>query len=486
MKVLLEKNKHLMLRVMCAVVAALLFVFGGDSAEAGTTVAMAAAVALTDEEKSTFNEQEQKMILAVKKLVAQSTEDAKKGTITSEEAKGIINDVTKGLRESELKALSDQIEALKTVNETQETRLKAQGTALKALQEGGGPLDILSLEKALTDNMSDLKKFRAQKSGAKNFYFGDYEPTPDEKGSVVTGIKSMFTKDPVNMTVANTTSSSPTSVTNPYSPYPTQVPNITFLRRSQNLALNFVDVGSTNSSVMTWTEEVGQEGSIAVVAEGALKPQVSFTFQDKITKAKKAAGWIKITEEMENNIPRIVTAIRRLFQEKVMRAYDDLIYTDIITAAPGYAYTGLDDAIENADNYGAIAAAIAQIESLNYNPDLLVLNPADRWKMRLQKGTDGHYVLPPFEVNGQSFDGLRVIISNKVAVGNFLVGESNTWKVDEYKPYSLTIGWVNDDLIRNQYTAVGEVWFHSYIATADLAGWVYASFATVKAAIETP
>jgi HK97 family phage major capsid protein len=483
----LSKNRGA-LRMLAAIVTVLLVLFGGH-AHAGETLATAgAAITLTEEEKTGFSEAEQKMLLAVKKLASVKADEATKGLINTEGLKQAIQEMKDGLTTTEIKALKDEITKLEGILKTQGTEL----TALKGVQAGGS--DGTSFEEAWEANLEAIKDIRAMGQGFKRFYLGDYVPEKKEDGTVkpkpknsVDGIKSIFRKVAGVTSVANSTASSPTTVTNPYSPFPTQLPDIIAVRRNPNLALNFVDRGTTNSAVMTWTEEGNSEGDAAITAEGVLKPLQDKKFVDRITKAKKIAGHIIITEEMENDTPRIATAVRRLFEENVMRKYDDQVYADIIAAVGGYVTTALDDQIDNADDYAAIGAAICQLQTLNATADLVVLNPADRWRMRLTKSTgDGQYLLPPFQVGNQTFDGISVIVSNKVASGNFLVGESKTYKVDEYKPFSLRVGWQNDDFVKNQFTIVGEVRFHSYIATNDLVAWCYASFATVKAQIEKP
>lgn len=485
------KLKRYALVVLGILVTALLFIFGHNGHDAtGVAMATATAVSLTPEEKEGFSEQEQKVLSAMKKMVNQLYEDARKGLITDAVLKQALADMKDGLSKDEIKSLKDEIKKL-------EDAAKEQGKVLANLKEFAAPDEVLSFEKAYEDNLKELQRIREAGTGFKTFYFGDYDPkkvTGDEDASAekqsknyITGIKTLFRAKSAGITsIGNSTASSPSSVTNPYSPFPQQLPEIVAVRRNPNFALNYVDVGSTNSAVLTWTEEGNSEGDAAVIAEGAAKPLQDKKFIDRISKAKKIAGHIVITEEMEVDTPRLATAVRRLFEQNVMRKYDDQVYADIIAVAPGYTLTALDNQIDNADNYAAIGAAIAQVESLNGMVDLIAINPADKWNMRLQKGSDGHYVAPPFTVGNNTYDGIKVVVTNKVAAGNFLVGEAKTYKVDEYKSYSLRIGWQNDDLVKNQFTAVGEVRFHSYIATNDLVAWCYASFDTVKQAIEKP
>lgn len=480
----LLKINRWMLLALVAMVTALLYLFGGHEPHAGEILAEAAVVTLTEEEKAGFSEGEQKMLLAVKKLMAVKTKEATTGLISSAELQQTIKEMKDGLTSQEIKALKDEIEKAEGI-------LKTQGAALRALQEGGGQVDKgLSFEEAWENSLEAIKEIRAEGKGIKKFYFGEVKADKDKNGKekekkYVDGINRMFKVAGIT-SIANSTASSPTQITNPYSPFPQQLPEIIGVRRNPNFATNYVDVGATNAAVLTWTEEGNSEGDAAITTEGNVKPLQDKKFVDRISKYKKMAGHIVVTEEMEEDTPRLATAVRRLFEENVMRKYDDQVWADIVAVAPGYTSTALDDQIDNADDYAAIGAAFCQLENLNAYPDTICINPSDKWRMRLQKGTDGHYVTPPFTVGQSSYDGVRVVVSNKVAAGNFLVAEMNKYKVDIYKSFSLRVGWQNDDLVKNQFTIVGEIKFHSYVATNDLVAFCYAQFATVKAAIEKP
>lgn len=476
--------KRFWLLALVAVVSTLLYAFGGHEPGASEILATTAVVALTEDEKAAFSETEQKMLLAVKKLIKNQEEAYLKGHISKEELNAELTQLKDGLSTKEIKELKDEINKLEGI-------LKTQGTELSALKENGGVAKEYSLEDAWAEHLDAIREKRTTGSGFVRFNFGlqseDKGTKKTEKSNEVNGITSLFRqKVPAITSIANSTASIPVSVTNPYSPFPQQLDEIVAVRRNPNFAVNYVDVGSTNSATITWTEEGNSEGDAAITAEGGLKPLQDKKFVDRISKAKKIAGHIVITEEMETDVPRIATAVRRLFQENVMRKYDDQVWADIVAVAPGYTSTALNDSIENPDDYAAIGAAFCQLENLNAYPDTIAINPADKWRMKLIKGNDGHYVTPPFVVGDHTFDGVRVVTSNKVTAGNFLVAEMGKYKVDIYKTFSLRVGWQNDDFVRNQFTIVGEIRFHSYVATNDLVGFCYASFATVKAAIEAP
>jgi hypothetical protein len=62
---------------------------------------------------------------------------------------------------------------------------------------------------------------------------------------------------------------------------------------------------------------------------------------------------------------------------------------------------------------------------------------------------------------------------NKIFGDNAIVGDLNQFNVDIYEDFTLKMGWINDDLIHNQFTIVGEIRFHDYISTARRTAIMY-------------
>lgn len=255
------------------------------------------------------------------------------------------------------------------------------------------------------------------------------------------------------------------------------------IKRGRPFILDFVNVGETNQPFLIWWDEVAKQGNFAVTAEGVIKPLVQYEFVRRSSDYKKIAGYMVLTDEFMNDLPNLVTNIRRLAEIDIMNGLNANILTDMIAALPVFTYAGLNGSIYHADDYGAIGAAITQIQQLFFQPTVLVLNPADAWKMRLTKDDVGRYQMPPFAMNGQTFEFGQVIVDPRIALGNFLVGDGSTWNVDMKGGLIIRIGYNQDDFIKNQQTLLVEQYYYDYISDNRKGAWVYGNFSVIKGLI---
>ena len=75
-------------------------------------------------------------------------------------------------------------------------------------------------------------------------------------------------------------------------------------------------------------------------------------------------------------------------------------------------------------------------------------------------------------------------LPNLQELGKLLIGDSSAWR-EQHSDYRLRIGYINDQLIKNKKTIVGEV--ESLLYPIDCRpSWIYADIATVQAALLKP
>lgn len=251
---------------------------------------------------------------------------------------------------------------------------------------------------------------------------------------------------------------------------------------------------------ITWLEEGDEEGAFAIVAEGAVKPLVSYDLVRNVSTAKKVAAKYIVTEEFAKFYKEAYRIIRELIMDKAERDYSALLTTDLIADAAAYVGTALDGQYTDPTDYHAIGAVAAQIQSLNFNPDVLILNPQDMWRIALQQNTQGSFYLPipMYTPEGETMMmGFTVRTSNYVPVGTAVLGESRLWKIRD-EAWTIRLGYgvtvtgsnpvtqVVSDFDNNQFRVIVEKFFHNYIATAHNGSFVVFDFDVVKAALQTP
>ena len=255
----------------------------------------------------------------------------------------------------------------------------------------------------------------------------------------------------------------------------------------------------------TWLEEGNSEGAFAIVAEGAVKPLVSYALVRNFAKAKKVAAKYVITEEFAKFRKKALSIIQNLINDKILRDYAAILTVDLQAQSASYVGTSLDDTFVAPNDYDAIGAVAAQIETLNFFPDLLIIHPQDKWRLSLEKDSQGRYfmMIPMYNPDGLvTMMGFRVLTSTYQTIGTFTLGESGLFKIEQ-ESLTIRLGYgidyttavvsgtsvvtaVSSDFDNNRMRIIVENFFKDYIATNNIGSFVTASFATVKAALLKP
>lgn len=356
--------------------------------------------------------------------------------------------------------------------------LKKQGEAILALKEKGGKGTVVSMKQ----------------------YIDDVLATPEFEQMVrnKTGVFKLNIKAAANMGLSNTItgdSSLPDDLIESFSlgqfvpkRYPTEyIWNIV----SRTTVAEITEF-------KTWLEEGSEQGAFAVVAEGATKPLVSYSLVRNYAAYRKVAAKYVVTEEFVKFRQEAYNIIQRLINLKIMRDYAALLVVDLLAAAAPYVSSALDGQYAVPTDFHAIAAVAAQIESINFQPNLLIMNPQDKWRIGMEQDTQGRFFLNiPFQgPTGQTtFLGFQVVTSNRVAVGNFILGEAGLFEVED-EPLTIRLGYgidvttvsgnvtaVTSDFDNNRFRVIVETFFRDFIATNNQGSFVYGNFATIKAAV---
>jgi hypothetical protein len=347
--------------------------------------------------------------------------------------------------------------------------IKAQGAKIKALEETPSKgAETKTLQEVLGAHVEDFKNQVKNRQGTMSWEIKEFMENGKKNAAVIAVGTGGSVTNSVSAATGLRLGDGP----------------IFEIKRGTPFILDFVNLGETSQPYLIWWDEQAKQGDFAITSEGTTKPMVQYEFIRKSADYRKEAGFMTLTEEFMNDLPQLVTTIKRLANIDLMNNINAAILTDMIATLPSYTYTALSGKIYHADDYAAIGAAIAQIQSLFFQPNVLVLNPADAWKMKLTKDDVGRYQMPPFS-NGLDvpFEFGTVIVDPRIAVGKFLIGDGSTYNVDMKGGVVIRIGYNGTDFVQNQQTVVVEQYFFNYIATNRLGAWVYGTFATIKGII---
>jgi hypothetical protein len=456
----LRQRKIVTLAIILIGMIAGLMLFTAPEKATGTTIAMAltiGGVTLTDKEEAVYT--------ALQDTIKTEMSKFDKGYITETKMNEAI---AAAIAKTKIN-LADDAE-FKKLNDV----LEKQGLEIVALKEkNGGSEKIESVEKQIKDQIGEHKDLRSALDAAKG------------------GKLNLVIKVPNNpMTVANTVT--PGSA---YLPMPVVEAGYDRKPTINRIIRALANVATIASKLVVWHEKYGEEGDAAWLGENGLKPNISFKVRMRQQAAKKIAVMATVSTESLEDIPNFMADIKA----EIFDVIDEKEETDFLTG-PGLAdedikgiipqvggYTLVGVFTENANNMDAIRAAYTQISALGFKPNVVVISPIDKANMDLSKGSDGHYLLPPFSTaNGQIISNVRVEESSRIATGKFLIGDFTKVNIRDYKEFAIQLGYDSDDFSHNRVSVIGEKRLMLYIKNHQLPGFIYDDFAVVKAAIETP
>ena len=408
------------------------------------------------------------------------------------ETRGYQNaDAVKASIDTHLTGLNlDALRAYEADKTKMETTLKNLASQAEKLEQRSTLTPNMDVQFDALQTLLDANKDEIQKRFA----------NPENKTEVKFNLRAAAVMSTTN-TIDNTTKSVPVAMLDSMS-----MASFVPTRRGTQFISDIADRTVVNkiSLYKTWLEEGTEEGAFAIVGEGGLKPLASDGVVRNFAKAKKIAGKYVVTEEFAKFFEEAYTIIKRLINDKMIRDYSALLVVDLNAQAVGYTGTALDDTIVAPQDYDAIAAVASQIMSLNFIPNVLIVNPADLWRIRLTKDNEGRYLFPVQNSSTGGIDmfGFEVVVSTYQTAGSFTLGEKGLFKIEE-EPITVRMGYgidttsatvsgtsvitsVTSDLDTNRMRVIVETFFNDWIATPYIGSYVKASFATVKAALLKP
>lgn len=277
----------------------------------------------------------------------------------------------------------------------------------------------------------------------------------------------------------------------------------------------FVNVSATQMPAYFYTELVPKDGDYSFLNEGATKPEIDFKWETRIEKPTKVAAWVKLTEEVAQDVPRIQSiAGQYLLKKHNIKKQRGIISGNGVSPIPkGMTYIGrhfsaatIGATVVSPNIFDVINACSVDIatthnytDEIPYTVNLVMMHPIDYFRY-IQSAKDDDkrplYNYEALQVNsavGQITNqwsgtpvssGIKIIPTEEIPIGNILVCDASKFNSVNYIPYTVKFGWINDDFIKNEFVILAESRYYGYVQRLDQQAFIYDNIDTIMDAIE--
>ncbi|WP_336716278.1 hypothetical protein [Chryseobacterium mucoviscidosis] len=351
------------------------------------------------------------------------------------------------------------------------TKITKLDEAIKTINLPSGENSEMAMYKAIAEKHEEIKDIFAAGSGVIEF----------------------VVKAPATITTANGT-----NISVPLINGTDQAPVSNVNLRRMNI-MDYVTTLPTSQASYAYTDALPKDGDFDFVDEGGVKPQIDLTWETRYATPKKIAAWEKVTEESVTDVKGFMGVAKNYLQSR-----HDLKKNKALLFAAGtgtlpkgatiYAKTftagALAATIPAPNIVDIISAGIVKIatthnyvDEVPYKANLVLMNPVDH--LILVTGAKDSQNRPLYP-NGLVIPGVTIETDESIPVGKIFIGDLSKYNVTDYVSYTVKIGWVNDDFIKNQFVILGESRFHAFVKKLDEVAFIYDDIATIKTAITKP
>jgi HK97 family phage major capsid protein len=249
--------------------------------------------------------------------------------------------------------------------------------------------------------------------------------------------------------------------------------------------LDLIPTGTTDSNMVEYVQVVAIPGAAAEVAEGAVKPEETFTTVDADAPVRTIAGWIKVRKQALADVAGLRTLIGTLLPYDVRRRIESQM---LVGDGVGQNLKGILNttgigapAFVAGDNIAdAILRAITVVVLSDADPNFVALHPLaqqDLMLMREDTGgprTGAYLYGSPASPAAPTIWGLAMTANRAVPAATPLVGDAMGATLLVREGVNVLVSDSDqDDFIRNRATVLAEarvafpVWRPSSFAVAD-------------------
>lgn len=367
-----------------------------------------------------------------------------------------MSDEIKGMLESGLKALSEKQVALEKSMEQYHGQLDEKSKVdsevraeVKQLAEDFAKInaEITTIGQKFTEGVKAHEESRIVTAGD--------EFVKSEQFKQLVGGQSQR----VRMEVKNTVTSGSTTV------FPFQKPGVITGDFAPVTIRQVLPSIGVSSNMVNSLREASWNNSASGVTQAAAKPESDITFEQYNVAIETVAHWIKVSNQLLADAPAIAAYINTRLRDGLAQEVDKQLLNGNGTAPnlSGLTDTGNFTAYSAVSDdllVDAINRAKYQLWAIGRAPDTVIVNPADWGAMERTRegaGTGMYLYGLPGQFAGVNPFGVRVVMSNNMTQGKFLIGQLNgSTMVYNREGAVVEMGYVNDDFTKNLVTIRAE------------------------------
>lgn len=292
------------------------------------------------------------------------------------------------------------------------------------------------------------------------------------------------------MTPANTFNPGAATAQSLFIPQPQFEAGINDIVRVQPTFWDYLKKGRSSSVTYVWVNKKvpANSGAADFIAPGVAKPRVSFTIKTEYSQAKKVAATEKLAMETLNDVDgfqswaeaELVYQVKQLANTVCLITGDTAGDADTPNSITKLAveFTAVGLSTTNPNNWDVGRAIAAQIRASNLVGAItLFINPIDKANMDMAKAVAQGQLYQP----GPQY--VNWVEDNNVAVGSFIGGIMDYYRILMYQDLVLEYGLENDDFSKNLITVRAEMRFHQVFSENYTGAFVKGTFDAVKLAI---
>lgn len=367
-----------------------------------------------------------------------------------------MSDEIKGMLESGLKALSEKQVALEKSMEQYHGQLDEKSKVdsevraeVKQLAEDFAKInaEITTIGQKFTEGVKAHEESRIVTAGQEFVKSEQFK-------QLVSGQSQR-----VRMEVKNTVTSGDTTV------FPFQKPGVITGDFAPVTIRQVLPSIGVSSNMVNSLREASWNNSASGVLQAGAKPESDITFEQYNVAIETVAHWIKVSNQLLADAPAIAAYINTRLRDGLAQEVDKQLLNGNGTAPnlSGLTDTGNFTAYSAVSDdllVDAINRAKYQLWAIGRAPDTVIVNPADWGAMERTRegaGTGMYLYGLPGQFAGVNPFGVRVVMSNNMTQGKFLIGQLNgSTMVYNREGAVVEMGYVNDDFTKNLVTIRAE------------------------------